>query len=108
LTPVAHFQLSSTSNNTKQPEKRTMTIDPEMTHEMSLLLKFDPDSMQHGLKIHSDAPPSIVAAAQRLYAKGLIDQPDGGFLTSLGHQATEHARALHQILDSAPDTRNEG
>jgi len=85
-----------------------MTIDPEMTHEMSLLLKFDPDSMQHGLKIHSDAPPSIVAAAQRLYAKGLIDQPDGGFLTSLGHQATEHARALHQILDSAPDTRNEG
>lgn len=85
-----------------------MTIDPEMTQEMSLLLKFDPDSMQHGLKIHSDAAPAIVAAGQRLYAKGLIDQPDGGFLTSLGHQATEYVRALHQILGAAPDARKEG
>ncbi|TCO78197.1 TIGR02647 family protein [Chromatocurvus halotolerans] len=85
-----------------------MTIDLEMTQEMSLLLKFDPDSMQHGLKIHSDADPAIVAAGERLHAKGLIDQPDGGFLTSLGHQATEHVRALHQILGAAPDTRIEG
>jgi len=85
-----------------------MTINNDMTDEMELLLKFDPDSMQHGLKIHSDAPPPLVAASRRLYERGLIDQPDGGFLTSLGHEATDHARALHQILSAPPMTLNEG
>lgn len=80
-----------------------MMIDTEMTQEMELLLKFDPESLQHGLKIHSDAAPAMIAAAQRLNAKGLIDQPDGGFLTSLGHEATDHARAIHQILSVDPD-----
>ena len=75
-----------------------MMFDADMTDEMDLLLKFDPESMQHGLKIHSDADPSAIAAALRLHEKGLIDQPDGGFLTSLGHEGAEHARALHQIL----------
>jgi uncharacterized protein (TIGR02647 family) len=75
-----------------------MTIDTFMTREMELLLMFDPDSRQHGLKVHSDAEPELIAAAERLHAKGLIDQPDGGFLTSLGHEATDHLRAAHQIL----------
>ncbi|MEQ8514119.1 MAG: TIGR02647 family protein [Chromatocurvus sp.] len=69
-----------------------------MVQEIELLLKFDPDSTQHGLKIHSDAAPPVIAAAIRLHDKGLIDQPDGGFLTSLGHEGAEHARALQQIL----------
>jgi uncharacterized protein (TIGR02647 family) len=75
-----------------------MTIDTFITREMELLLMFDPDSLQHGLKVHSDAAPELIAAAERLHAKGLIDQPDGGFLTSLGHEATDHLRAAHQIL----------
>lgn len=82
-----------------------MTIDTDMTEEMTLLLKFDPVSMQHGLKIHSNAAPELIAATQRLHAKGLIDQPDGGFLTSLGREAAEHARALYQILTTAPSTQ---
>ncbi len=78
-----------------------MMIDTNMTDEMELLLKFDPDSMQHGLKVHSDAAPETIAAARRLNEKQLIDQPDGGFLTSLGHEAAEHIRAVHQILSPA-------
>ncbi|MFN2287697.1 MAG: TIGR02647 family protein [Chromatocurvus sp.] len=81
-----------------------MKIDREMSHEMELLLLFDPESLQHGLKIHSDADPAMIAATRRLYDKGLTDQPDGGFLTSLGHEATEHVRALHQILSAAHQT----
>lgn len=81
-----------------------MTIDTDMIHEMELLLKFDPESMQHGLKIHSDAASAVIAATRRLHDKGLIDQPDGGFLTSLGHEAAEHARAIHQILGTKPKT----
>lgn len=79
-----------------------MMFDTDMTDELDLLLKFDPDSMLHGLKIHSDAAPAVIAAAARLHGKGLIDQSDGGFLTSLGHEGAEHARALHQILQPAP------
>lgn len=85
-----------------------MTIDKEMIQEMELLLRFDPDSMQHGLKIHSDAAASVIEATGRLYDKGLIDQPDGGFLTSLGHEAAEHVRAIHQILASVPKITTEG
>ena len=81
-----------------------MKIDREMSYEIELLLLFDPETMQHGLKIHSDADPAMIAATRRLYDKGLTDQPDGGFLTSLGHEATEHARALHQILSAARQT----
>jgi len=33
-----------------------------------------------------------------LHAKGLIDQPDGGYLTSLGLDAAEHAQVLLNIL----------
>lgn len=85
-----------------------MKINRDMIHEMELLLLFDPESMQHGLKIHSDADPAMIAATRRLYDKGLTDQPDGGFLTSLGHEATEHARAVHQILNAAYQIPRQG
>jgi len=39
-----------------------------------------------------------MAAARRLYEKDLIDQPDGGYLTSLGRDAAEHAQSLLTIL----------
>ncbi|WP_254516463.1 TIGR02647 family protein, partial [Pseudomonas aeruginosa] len=34
----------------------------------------------------------------RLHDKGLIDQPDGGYLTSLGLDAAEQAQGLLTIL----------
>lgn len=79
-----------------------MTFGTELTNEMELLLKFDPSSAQLGLKIHSNAAPELIAAARRLYAKKLIDQEDGGFLTPLGHEAAEHMQAVYQILTTVP------
>jgi len=41
----------------------------------------------------------VIAAAQRLFSKGLITQEDGGYLTSLGRTASEHAQDLLRILE---------
>jgi len=76
----------------------TMALPKEQIEEIGLLLKFDPSSAQVGLKIHSSADPEMIAAALRLHEKGLLDQPDGGFLTPLGHEAAEHLQFVAQIL----------
>ena len=75
-----------------------MPISQDLLQEMNLLAQFDLRSMQQGIKVHSDAAADVVAAAQRLFDKGLIDQPDGGYLTSLGLDAAEHVQNLLQIL----------
>ncbi|HTN29336.1 MAG TPA: TIGR02647 family protein, partial [Pseudomonas sp.] len=56
---------------------------------------------QEGLKLHRDADPQILAAAANLHAQGLLTQVDGGYLTSLGIDAAEHAQALLTILTPA-------
>ena len=66
--------------------------------DINLLCRFNLDSTQAGLKIHSAAGPQVQAAARRLFEKGLITQGDGGYLTDLGHKAAEHAQQLLQIL----------
>lgn len=75
-----------------------MAIPVDLLHEMNLLAHYDLHSMQKGIKVHSDAAPELVDAAQRLHQKGLIDQPDGGYLTALGLDAAEHVQNLLQIL----------
>ncbi|GAL07472.1 DNA-binding protein inhibitor Id-2-related protein [Photobacterium aphoticum] len=55
-------------------------------------------SDMEGIKVHSDATPEMVSAAKRLYAKGLVTQEDGGYLTFSGHQAVEHAKSVLRIL----------
>ena len=55
-------------------------------------------SNMEGIKVHSSAAPDMVAAAKRLYAKGLVTQEDGGYLTYSGHQAVEHAKSVLRIL----------
>jgi uncharacterized protein (TIGR02647 family) len=40
----------------------------------------------------------MVNAASRLYAKGLITQPDGGYLTDLGIDLADHSRHLQSAL----------
>ncbi|SDI81819.1 TIGR02647 family protein [Pseudomonas delhiensis] len=78
-----------------------MAFTQELVAELELLALFDLENTQAGLKIHHDAAPTAVAAAGRLHAKGLIDQPDGGYLTSLGLDAAEHAQVLLGILKPA-------
>lgn len=75
-----------------------MTFTPEMVAEFELLVKFPTKSLMQGLKIHNDAEPEAVAAAQRLFDKGIVTQPDGGYLTDLGHDLIEHALIVHSAL----------
>ena len=78
-----------------------MSYTPELVAELEILVLFPLDSTKEGLKVHQTAAPTAVAAAKRLHAKGLIDQPDGGYLTSLGRDAAEHAQSLLTILTTA-------
>lgn len=75
-----------------------MAFSEHMKHELDLLLKFPTRSLMQGLKIHHDADPQMVAAAQRLFDKGITTQPDGGYLTDLGHDLVEHASVLKAAL----------
>ncbi|MDM7861368.1 TIGR02647 family protein [Alteromonas sp. ASW11-36] len=75
-----------------------MSFSPDMIDELNLLLKFPTDSLMQGLKIHHDASQAMIDAAERLYAKGVITQVDGGYLTDLGHDLIEHAQRLRMAL----------
>lgn len=77
-----------------------MQFNHDMYEELNLLLKFPTDSLMHGLKIHHDADPDVISAAQRLYDKGIIDQVDGGYLTDLGQDLINHAQMLHSALSA--------
>ncbi|KAF1061360.1 MAG: hypothetical protein GAK45_02247 [Pseudomonas citronellolis] len=78
-----------------------MSITPELVAELELLSLYDLENNQAGLKVHHDATPTAVEAARRLHHKGLVDKPDGGYLTSLGLDAAEHAQVLLGILRNA-------
>ena len=78
-----------------------MSFTPDLIAELEVLALFNLDSSQEGIKISSNASPTLIAAAKRLYEKELTDQPDGGYLTSLGHDAVESVQLLLNILKSA-------
>ena len=75
-----------------------MSFTPDLIAELEVLALFKHDSSQEGIKINSQAPTKLIAAAKRLHEKGLTDQPDGGYLTSLGHDAVESVQLLQNIL----------
>jgi len=77
-----------------------MGMSEDLFEEIKVLTLFNLDSTQIGIKIHKDADIAAVAAAERLFNKGLITLADGGYLTGLGHDAAEHAQNLKIILTS--------
>jgi uncharacterized protein (TIGR02647 family) len=77
-----------------------MSYSPELIEEINLLALYNISSIQEGIKVHKAAGAAAVAAAQRLYDKGLTTQADGGYLTNLGIEAAEHAQSLLTILSS--------
>jgi uncharacterized protein (TIGR02647 family) len=81
-----------------------MLISHDMLDEFNILMLFDLSTTQAGIKVHSDAAPSAIAAAQNLFNKGIVTQPDGGYLTALGYEAAQHVQAAVQILCSAAPT----
>lgn len=77
-----------------------MSYTPDLVAELEILRLFNLENTLEGLKVHQSAVPSAIDAAQRLHAKGLTSQPDGGYLTSLGRDAAEHAQSLLTILSA--------
>lgn len=72
---------------------------PELLEELHILCLYNLAMSEQGIKVHrSTAEPEAVAAAQRLHVKGLVTHADGGYLTSLGRSAAEHAQAVVSIL----------
>lgn len=77
-----------------------MSYSPENIAELEVLMLFDLESTQEGIKIHKEAEPAKILAAERLYEKGFITQVDGGYLTAIGTEAAEHAQKLFMLLDA--------
>lgn len=76
-----------------------MSLTPEEIYEINLLAQYNLANTHEGLKIHQQqAEAATVAAAERLHQRGLITMDDGGYLTSLGLDAAEHAQNLLTIL----------
>jgi uncharacterized protein (TIGR02647 family) len=79
-----------------------MPYTPDIVDELNMLVRYNLESTQIGIKVHKhEASPTIVAATKRLYDKGLITQEDGGYLTNLGHEAAEQAQMLLGLLHPA-------
>lgn len=75
-----------------------MPFNPDLVDEMNVLMRYNSDAGQGGIKVHSNAEPAVIRATQRLHEKGLITLRDGGYLTPLGREAVEHARVALDIL----------
>ena len=68
-----------------------MRYTEEQMAEMDILIRYNLQSTQQGIKVHSRANKEQIAAVQRLFDKGLVTAVDGGYLT-------EHAQALLLML----------
>lgn len=75
-----------------------MGLDPQLLQEIEFLLMYDVRNPMEGLKVHHEADPGKIAAAQRLHELGITTLSDGGYLTERGQEAAELAEALISIL----------
>ena len=75
-----------------------MHYTQEQMAEIDILVRYNLQTTQQGIKVHSNASSETVEAVKRLFEKGLVTQIDGGNLTDLGRNAAEHAQALILIL----------
>lgn len=78
-----------------------MPYTQDIVDELNILVRYNLRTTQEGIKVHKTAAPEIIAATKRLHDKGLVTQEDGGYLTSLGHEAAEEAQTLLNLLNPA-------
>jgi uncharacterized protein (TIGR02647 family) len=76
----------------------TVSLTSDLVDELNTLIRFDLSCSQQGVKIHKTADAAVIAAVERLHDKGLLTHVDGGYLTSLGRNAAEHAQAVVALL----------
>ena len=50
--------------------------------------------------MHSNARREVIAACRALFDRGLVYQPDGGYLTDAGVEALAHAQSLAGLLNA--------
>jgi len=81
-----------------------MFYSKDQMAEIDILVRFNLQTTQQGIKVHSNATTDHVAAVQRLFDKGLVTQIDGGYLTDLGRKAAEHAQGLILMLAPQEET----
>lgn len=81
-----------------------MRFSNDQVAEIDILIRYNLQTTQQGIKVHSSASKEQREAVRRLYEKGLVTQVDGGYLTSLGLRAAEHAQALLLMLSSHQDS----
>jgi uncharacterized protein (TIGR02647 family) len=77
-----------------------MSLTTELIEELRILSHYNLDSLQEGIKVHGSANTESIAAANRLFEKGVLSQADGGYLTDLGVESAEHIQAALTILNS--------
>lgn len=75
-----------------------MNLDSELINELGLLRRFSRGG-QVAMNVQDNPDPAVIAAAQRMFAKGLITSSDGGQLTDSGHEAVGHMERLLNLLD---------
>jgi uncharacterized protein (TIGR02647 family) len=75
-----------------------MHIDPELIDELNLLKRFSMGGPV-AMNVHDNPDAAVIAAAQRMFAKGLITAADGGQLTDSGHQAIKHMERLFNLIN---------
>jgi uncharacterized protein (TIGR02647 family) len=80
-----------------------MAYTPENLAELAVLMLFRSSTNLEGIKIHKVAEPTVISAAKRLFERGFITQVDGGYLTPLGSEASEHAHLLFTMLNDHSD-----
>ena len=77
-----------------------MSYTTENHAELNVLMLYETPSSLDGIKIHKEAEPVLIAAAERLFHGGFITQVDGGYLTPLGATAAEHAHLLFDMFNA--------
>jgi len=77
-----------------------MSYTSENLAELDVLMLYNLSTSLEGIKIHKTAEATVISAAQRLFEKGFITNADGGYLTTLGGKAAEHAQSLFTMLNA--------
>jgi uncharacterized protein (TIGR02647 family) len=78
-----------------------MPYTQDIVDELNVLVRYNLSTTQEGIKVHKTAAPDVIAATKRLHDNGLLTQEDGGYLTSLGHEAAEQAQTILNLLNPA-------
>lgn len=78
-----------------------MQFTQDNLDELNILIRYTLTTTLEGIKVHTTAAPTTIAATRRLFDKGLVTLEDGGYLTTIGHEAAEHAHALLGLINPA-------